>query len=142
MVMTNSNLEQIRIDNHNIIENDNTNSRATKELRHFFEVINNSGNYSVYDNNIQSLIRRLYPLSKTDDEQLCFDILCDTDTTMYQLLLELEIWDKPNLNNKRTRTQMLQELSHDEMVNLGKNKWTPIEMLGQLWELYRGFITS
>lgn len=140
MVLLNS--EQIKIDNHAIIENDNSTSKATKELRHFFEVINNSGNYSVYDNNIQSLIRRLYPLYKTDDEQLCFDLLCDPNTTIFQLLLELQIWNKPNLNNKRTRTQMLQELSHDEMVKIGKNKWTPIEMLGQLWELHRGFIIS
>lgn len=101
-------------------------SECCKALLHYFEVINNNGKTKKYTGNVSKLLKQIIYLEKSQDEQVCYNILKVIDViTMTQLVNFVNSWDIKKQGY----------VSQRKMISYNDN-WSKNIMLGHLWILY------
>ena len=124
-------VSEIAMKNHASIEEDEGTTAACKLLQHHFEVLSNGGYWKgKYEGDKYELLMNLSGLKMTEDERLCTMML--KEPSKEKMLEQVNVW---------SAQQRSEECTHEEMVEQGDD-WSKDTMLGQLWELYRGFITG
>lgn len=107
---------------------------CSKLLQHYFEVINNDGEWYIYDNDATKLVEKIKFLTKTTDEHMCQFILNNIKTmTIQDVIFSCKEWRIRNPER------------FDSLVRYGLNTvpiWSPEVMLGELWLTYIGKLTD
>lgn len=120
------------IQNHEEIERKGG-SEAFKLLCHYWEVVNNNGYLpDKYNGDKLTLLNKLDGLQMTKDEELCVEML-KARITVEGMLKRVQVWSEHKNDGACT---------HEDMIKCGLGLWSKDEMLGQLWELYRGVING